>query len=77
MNLDCKLGGNEIYARVKGTKTELAALATDPTDHKGLIAQAKGTAEKVAWAPKLATRRLAIGMLPELDACFRALELKP
>jgi hypothetical protein len=42
-----------------------------------LIAQAKGTTEKVAMAQKLATRRLASGVVPELDACFAALEFKP
>lgn len=47
----------------------------DATDYKALIAQAKGTTEKVAWAQKLATRRLASGVVPELDACFATLEL--
>jgi hypothetical protein len=31
----------------------------------------------VALAQKLATRRLACGVVPELDACFAALEFKP
>ena len=35
----------------------------------------KDTAEKVALAQKLATRRLASGVVPELDDCFAALEL--
>jgi hypothetical protein len=77
VNPNCKLGANEIYGRIKGTKTDLATLATDPRDYKALIAQAKGTAEKVALAQKLATRRLASGVVPELDACYSALELKP
>jgi hypothetical protein len=77
VNLNCKLGANEIYGRIKGTKTDLATLVSDPTDYKALIAQAKGTTEKVALAQKLATRRLATGVVPELDACFAALELKP
>ena len=76
VNLNCKLGANEIYGRIKGTKTGLSTLATDPTDYKALIAQAKGTTEKVALAQKLATRRLASGVVPELDACFAALEFK-
>ena len=41
------------------------------------VAQAKGTNEKLALAQKLATRRLASGVVPELDACFAALEFKP
>ena len=54
VNLNCKLGANEIYGRIKGTKTDLATLATDPTDYKALIAQAKDTTKKVALAQKLA-----------------------
>jgi hypothetical protein len=74
-NLYCKLGANEIYGRIKGIKTDLASLANDPTDYKALIVQAKGVNEKLALAQKLATRRLACGVVPELDACFAALEL--
>lgn len=77
VNLNCRLGENEIYGRIKGTKTDLASLASDPTDYKALIVQAKGVNEKLALAQKLATRRLACGVVPELDACFAALELKP
>jgi hypothetical protein len=43
VNRNGKLGANEIYGRTKGTKTDLATLATDPTDYKAMIAQAKGT----------------------------------
>lgn len=76
VNLNCMLGQNEIYGRIKGTKTGLASLASDPTDYKALIVQAKGVNEKLALAQKLATRRLASGVVPELDACFAALELR-
>ena len=48
---------------------------TTTTDYKALIAKAKDTAEKVALARKLATVRLASGVVPELDECFAALEL--
>lgn len=40
-----------------------------------MIVKAGNTAEKLALAQKLATRRLAVGVLPELDACFAALGL--
>jgi hypothetical protein len=66
---------NEIYQRVKGTEVSLAELARDETDYKTLIKNAGDTREKVAWARKLATHRLACGVVPELDACFAALEL--
>lgn len=71
----CCLGTNEIYSRVKGLNSELAALAADETDYKALIAKATSTEEKLALAQKLATRRLASGVVPELDACFAALRL--
>jgi len=75
-NTLCSLGANEIYGRVKGTGTSLAELANDETDYKALIAQASDTADKLALAQKLATRRLASGVVPELDECFAALELR-
>ena len=71
----CRLGANEIYERVKGSGVDLATLARDETDYKALIAQATATADKLALAQKLATRRLAMGVVPELDACFAALGL--
>jgi hypothetical protein len=74
-NPACYLGLNEVYGRVKGSGVDLATLARDGTDYKGLIVKAKDTAEKVALAQKLATRRLASGVVPELDACFAALDL--
>jgi hypothetical protein len=72
----CRLGTNEVYGRLKGNSIDLAALARDDTDYKALIARAEDTAEKLALAQKLATRRLARGVVPELDACFAALELE-
>ena len=74
-NPACCLSSNEIYARIRGTGSDLAALVRDDTDYKGLIVKAQGTAEKLALAQKLATRRLASGVVPELDACFAALGL--
>jgi hypothetical protein len=76
-NPNCRLRTNEIYARIRGTKTDLATLANDSTDYKSLIVEAKGITEKLELAQKLATRRLACGVVPELDACFAALELDP
>lgn len=74
-NPACRLALNEIYARIRGTSTDLAALARDDTDYKALIVKAKDTAERLALAQKLATRRLASGVVPELDACFASLAL--
>lgn len=72
----CRLGTNEVYGRIAGKGIDLAALARDDTNYKALIAQASGAEEKLALAQKLATRRLACGVVPELDACFAALELE-
>lgn len=74
-NPACRLSANEIYERVKGTGVDLATLERDDTDYKGLIVKARDTVEKLALAQKLATRRLASGVVPELDACFAALGL--
>lgn len=72
----CKLGTNEIYERVKGSQTDLGELARDETDYKAQIAGTGDTARKIGLAQQLATRRLASGVVPELDECFAALELK-
>jgi hypothetical protein len=75
VSLDCRLGTNEIYGRVNGSGTDLSALAADPSDYKSLIAAATDSTERLALAQHLATRRLASGVVPELDACFVALAL--
>lgn len=74
-DLSCRLGTNEIYGRVKGLGIDITAVAADDTDYKVLIAKSRDTTEKLALAQKLATRRLASGVVPELDACFAALRL--
>jgi hypothetical protein len=71
----CHLSSNEVYGRIRGSNTDLATLAGDDTDYKALIVKASDTAEKLALAQQLATRRLASGVVPELDACFAALGL--
>ncbi|WP_457356060.1 StbB family protein [Roseateles sp. P5_D6] len=72
-DLACQIGQNEIYARLTKADADLPTLAADNTDYKALIANAKESAAKLALAQKLATRRLASGVVPELDACFAAL----
>lgn len=74
-NTDCQVGVNEVYARLSGTSADLAEIARDETDYKRLIARAGDRQEKMALGQKLATRRLARGVVPELDACFAALNL--
>lgn len=74
-NTDCRVGVNEVYARVSGMGADLAEIARDETDYKRLIARAGERQEKMVLGQKLATRRLARGVVPELDACFAALNL--
>jgi MinD-like ATPase involved in chromosome partitioning or flagellar assembly len=74
--LTARLHYNEVYARVRGTDQSLQALAADPTDYKTRIAQAGTANEKLALVNALATQRLARGVVPELDACFAALDLQ-
>jgi hypothetical protein len=75
-NPACRVGANEIYARIRGIRSDLGTLARDNTDYKSLIAKANDANEKLAWAQKLATRRLATGVVLELDECFAALGLQ-
>jgi hypothetical protein len=74
-SLHCRLGMNEIYGRATGSGVDLSALAADPTDYKVEIAKAASATDKLAIAHKLAMQRLARGVVPELDACFKALDL--
>ena len=67
---------NEVYARVRGTGQSLIDLAADATNYKAEIVKAASTSEKMALAQKLATQRLARGVIPDLDACFAALDLR-
>lgn len=74
-NLAAFLSFNEVYALVRGSSQSLAELAGDRTDYKALIAKAGPQGDKLALAHRLAVQRLARGVVPELDACFAALDL--
>jgi hypothetical protein len=76
VNPTAHLTDNEIYQRVKQDGRSISDLAADKTDYKALIAKAKDQREKVELADKLAVKRLADGVLPELDSCFEALALR-
>jgi hypothetical protein len=66
---------NEVYALVRGTGQSLAELAADRTDYKAAVGRAATQSDKLALAQRLAIQRLARGVIPELDACFAALDL--
>lgn len=67
---------NEVYALVRGTGQSLAELAADSTDYKAAIAKASVQSDKLTLAHRLAIQRLARGVMPELEACFAALDLR-
>lgn len=73
---EAHLTENEIYQRLRHDGRGISDLATDKTDYKALIAKAKDQGEKIELADRLAIKRLASGVLPELDACFNALALR-
>lgn len=67
---------NDIYSRARFSEKSLIELASDSIDYKAEIAKAESTAEKLTLARHLATHRLACGVVPDLDACFAALDLQ-
>ena len=67
---------NEVYSRIRGTGESLIELAADQTDYKAAIGKAESMSDKLTLIQKLATCRLARGVVPELDACFAALDLQ-
>jgi hypothetical protein len=67
---------NEVYALVRGSSKTLIDLARDDTDYKAEIAGVVSRSLKLALAQRLALHRLARGVVPQLDACFKALRLE-
>jgi hypothetical protein len=76
IELKAHLTNNEIYQRLKQDGRSITALSADNTDYKKLIAAESEHSKKMVLADKLAVKRLADGVLPELDACYAALKLK-
>lgn len=74
-NAKCVISDNEIYQLVKHDSRSIADLAADATDYKAQIAKADNREDKIKLADAQAIKRLASGVLPELDACFKALAL--
>src|SRR6218665_2045156 len=74
-NAACRIHISEIYAMARDSQADISALALDATDYKRMISRTEDRNEKLALARKLSTQRLASGAVPELDACFAALEL--
>ena len=75
-NPACFISENEIDQRLKQDGRSITELTNDKTDYKAMIAKAKDQTEKLTLSDKLAVKRLATGVLPELDTCFEALQLQ-
>ena len=73
LNPSARLHANELYGRLKETGATIAQLLTDDTDYKAAIRASDNPDEKQRLAYQLATRRLALGAVGELDAAFAAL----
>jgi uroporphyrinogen-III decarboxylase len=72
------LGAQEVCARDAGVgaRAGLPEPGRYATDYKAAIVRTRDTTERLALAPKLVMHRVARGVLPEVDACFAALELE-
>ena len=64
---------NDIYGKLKGSKTGIREILADVTDYKERILTAKDADEKLHFAQMLSIKRLAAGVSEELDAVFKAL----
>lgn len=73
-DLACTVFESELYGRIKDGTRSIAEIANDPRDIKQLIAKAASSAEKSALAAQLADKRLAQGVIENLDQVFSAIE---
>ena len=64
---------NDIYGKLKGSKTGIREILADETDYKECIKTATDADEKLHFAQMLSIKRLAAGVSEELDAVFKAL----
>lgn len=73
LNPAAVLHTNELYSRLKARGSSIEQLLADNTDYKAAIRATEDIEEKSQLAYQLATRRLAAGVVEELDAAFAAL----
>ena len=64
---------NDVYGKLKGEQQDLAGILADSTDYKELIKTAKTSEDKINYAQRIAIKRLASGVVGELDSVFKAL----
>jgi len=64
---------NEVFGRINGTAQTLAGIVNDPTDLKAQLKAARDDADRLRISRQISVRRLATGVIEELDSAFRAL----
>jgi len=65
---------NDIYGKLKGADQQsIKSILDDPTDYKEKIKTAKDAEEKLHFAQMVGIKRLAAGVVEELDAVFKTL----
>lgn len=64
---------NEVFGRVTRSKATLEEITADQTDLRVAIKEAANDAERVTLIDRLATKRLATGVLKELNTVFSSI----
>lgn len=70
---DAVIHVNDIYGKLKGAEQGIKDILADPTDYKEMIKSAKDADEKLYFAQMVGVKRLAAGVVEELDAVFKTL----
>jgi hypothetical protein len=70
---DAVIHTNEIYAKIKNAEQGIMDILNDPTDYKEKIKTATDPEEKLHYAQMVGIKRLAAGVVEELDAVFKTL----
>ena len=61
---------NEVFTRLRGSTETIQSLLDDPTDFKAEIKKATAPEERLAFAERLSTQRLAQGVQENLNSVF-------
>jgi hypothetical protein len=64
---------NELYAKLKNAEQGIMDILNDPNDYKEKIKAATDPEEKLHYAQMVGIKRLAAGVVEELDAVFKTL----
>lgn len=70
---DAVIHVNDIYGKLKGAEQGIQDILADPTDYKEKIKTATDADEKLHFAQMVGIKRLAAGVVDELDAVFKTL----